>query len=95
VHVQTGKLARHFGLSERGELAVGKRADVTIFDLAEVEMRAQKKIYDVPDGEGGTTWRWTRDPAPVRWTFVEGVPTFENGAHTKARPGRFLAPLPR
>lgn len=92
VHVQTGKLARHFGLSDRGEIAVGKRADLTVFDLAEVEIRAQKKIFDVPDGEGGMTWRWTRDPAPVRLTLTEGVPTFDHGKCTPARPGRMLRP---
>ncbi len=93
VHVQTGKLARHFGLGDRGELRVGMKADVTVFDLDEVEIRAQKKIYDVPDGAGGRTWRWTRDPAPVRLTLVEGIPTFEDGAFTPARPGRMLSPV--
>ncbi len=92
VHVQTGKLARHFGLADRGEIRVGMKADLTVFDLAEVEMRAQKKTYDVPDGAGGMNWRWTRDPAPVRLTLVDGVPTFENGAFTDARPGQMLAP---
>ena len=92
VHVQTAKLARHFGLADRGEIAVGKRADLTVFDLDEVEMRPQKKTYDVPDGEGGATWRWTRDPAPVRLTLANGVPTFEDGKCTPARPGEMLAP---
>ena len=62
------------------------------FDLDEVEMRPQKKTYDVPDGEGGATWRWTRDPAPVRLTLANGVPTFEDGKCTPARPGEMLAP---
>ncbi len=92
VHVQTGKLARHFGLLDRGEVAVGRPADLTVFDLDEVEMRPQQKVYDVPDGAGGLTWRWTRDPAPVRLTLVDGVPTFEDGKFTSARPGRMLAP---
>jgi hypothetical protein len=65
---------------------------MTVFDLSEMEIRPQKKIYDVPDGAGGMTWRWTRDPAPVRLTLAEGVATFEHGRHTAARPGRFLAP---
>jgi N-acyl-D-aspartate/D-glutamate deacylase len=93
VHVQTGKLARHFGLLDRGEIAVGKRADLTVFDLAEVDVRPQKKVFDVPDGAGGNTWRGTRDPAPVRLTLVDGVPTFENGVFTQARPGRMLSPI--
>lgn len=92
VHVQTGKLANHFGLVDRGEIAIGKRGDVTVFSLDEVEMRPQKKIYDVPDGKGGHTWRWTRDPAPVRLTLANGVATFENGTFTKARPGEMIRP---
>lgn len=92
VHVQTGKLARFFGFGDRGEIAVGKRADLTVFDLAELERRPKRKVHDVPDGQGGTTWRWTRDPAPVRLTLVDGVATFEAGRATGARPGTMLAP---
>jgi N-acyl-D-amino-acid deacylase len=92
IHIQTGKLARHFGFTDRGELAVGKRADVTVFALDEVERREKKKISDVPDGKGGHTWRWTRDPAPMRLTLVGGVPTFDDGKSTGARPGEMLSP---
>jgi probable F420-dependent oxidoreductase len=92
VHAQTGKLADHFGFRDRGELRVGKRADVTVFALDEVELRPQRKTFDVPDGEGGCTWRWTRDPAPVRLTLVNGVPTFVDGKSTSARPGVMLSP---
>lgn len=94
VHSQTGKLADHFGLTDRGRIAVGKRADVTVFDLGEIERREKRKISDVPDGKGGMTWRWTRDPAPMRLTVTNGVPTFEEGKSTGARPGEMLAPLP-
>ena len=33
--------------------------------------------YFVADGEGGHTWRWTRDPAPVRLTIANGEVTFD------------------
>lgn len=92
VHVQTGKLARHFGFAGRGEIAVGKRADLAVFALDEIAMRPTRKTSDVPDGHGGTTWRWTRDPAPMRLTLVGGVATFEDGKSTGARPGEMLAP---
>lgn len=92
VHVQTGKLARHFGLTDRGELAVGKRADITVLHLDEVQDQPMKRVYDVPDGKGGHTWRWTRDPAPVRLTLVNGEATFSGGAQTEARPGAMLSP---
>jgi N-acyl-D-aspartate/D-glutamate deacylase len=92
VHVQTGKLAKHFALADRGELKVGKRADVTVFHLDEIAHREMRKVYDVPDGQGGHGWRWTRDAAPVRLTLVNGVPTFEDGQFTQAYPGQLLRP---
>ena len=92
VHVQTGKAARHFGLGDRGQIAVGKRADLVVFALDEIETRPKRKVYDVPDGKGGHTWRWTRDPAPMRLTLVNGVATFSDGKATGSRPGVMLSP---
>lgn len=90
VYSQTGKLAAHFGFTDRGELKVGKRADVTVFALDEIERRKKYKTNDVPDGKGGHTWRWTRDPAPVRITIVNGEVTFENNSPTGAMPGMMV-----
>jgi N-acyl-D-aspartate/D-glutamate deacylase len=92
VHIQTGKLARHFGFHDRGVLQAGKRADLTVFNLDEVQEREMKRVYDVPDGKGGFTWRWSRDPAPVRMTMVNGEVTFDGQKSTAARPGEMLAP---
>ncbi|MES2264416.1 MAG: amidohydrolase family protein [Pseudomonadota bacterium] len=92
VHVQTGKLAQHFSLGDRGEIKVGKRADITVFHLDEIAHREMKKVYDVPDGNGGKGWRWTRDAAPVRLTVVNGQPTFDGGRFTEAFPGQLIGP---
>jgi N-acyl-D-amino-acid deacylase len=92
VHVMTGKLATHFFLNDRGVIAPGKRADITVFNLDEVTYQPFEKAWDVPDGKGGTTWRFTRKAAPMRLTLVNGEPTFENGAYTGAKPGQFLSP---
>ncbi len=92
VHVMTGKLAEHFFLPDRGVIAQGKRADITVFDLDEVTYQPFEKAWDVPDGKGGMTWRFTRQAAPMRLTLVNGEPTFENGAYTGAKPGQFLSP---
>jgi len=92
VHVQTGKLARYFNFSDRGELRPGMRADVVVFRLDEIERREMEKVYDVPDGRGGKIWRWTRPPAPVRLTLVNGEATFVEGHATTARPGVMLSP---
>ncbi|MBH0779783.1 N-acyl-D-amino-acid deacylase family protein [Nocardia bovistercoris] len=92
VHVLTGKLAAFFGLNQRGTLEVGKVADITVFDLDEIERRPEEKIYDVWDGRGGRTYRYTRAAAPMRITLVNGVPTFDNGAFTGRFPGEFVGP---
>ena len=92
VHVMTGKLAEHFFLADRGVIAPGKRADIAVFNLDEIQRQPMEKAHDVPDGRGGVTWRFTRKPMPTRLTLVNGVPTFENGAYTGATPGQFLSP---
>jgi N-acyl-D-amino-acid deacylase len=92
VHVLTGKLANFFGLNDRGLIEVGKTADITVFNLQEIERRPEEKIWDVWDGEGGRTYRYTRAPAPMRLTLVRGVPIFDHGAFTGRFPGAFVGP---
>ena len=93
IHVLTGKLAEHFFLHDRGVITPGKRADICVFNLNEIQRQPMHKAHDVPDGRGGTTWRFTRKPMPPRLTLVNGVPTFENGAYTGQTPGQFLSPV--
>jgi N-acyl-D-amino-acid deacylase len=88
----TGKLAGHFNLNDRGVIAVGKRADIAVFNMDEIQRREMVKAHDVPDGRGGKTWRFTRAAMPTRLTLVNGEATFENGAFTGAMPGKFLSP---
>jgi N-acyl-D-aspartate/D-glutamate deacylase len=92
VHVLTGKLAAFFGLADRGVLKPGYRADITVFNLAEIERRPVEKRFDVPGGEGGLSWRFTRPAAPMRLTLVNGIETFDGRSFTGAMPGEFLSP---
>ncbi len=92
IHNLTGKLAAFFGLQERGVLAVGNIADITVFDLAKIERRPEEKIWDVWDGEGGRTYRYTRGAAPMKLTLVAGIPTFDHGTFTGRFPGNFVGP---
>lgn len=92
VHSMTGKLAEHFHLTDIGRIAVGKRADIVVFDFNEVRQHDMEKVYDVTDGKGGTTWRYTRQAAPMRLTLVNGEAIFRDGAYTGAKPGAFLEP---
>jgi N-acyl-D-aspartate/D-glutamate deacylase len=92
VHVMTGKQAEHFNFADRGELKPGYRADIAVFNLEEVQARPLKRSFDVPDGQGGFTWRFSRDAAPMRLTLVNGEPTFEDGKFTERFPGEFVSP---
>ncbi len=51
-------------------------------------VRTEYKAYDIPVGRNGHTWRWTRDPAPIRLTVANGEAIFANGETTGARPGQ-------
>jgi len=92
VNVLTHKLASFFGLTDRGALKPGLKADITVFNIDEIERRPEYKAWDVPDGEGGRTYRYSRPPAPMRLTMVNGVPTFEAGAFTGNFPGQYIGP---
>lgn len=92
VHMLTWRLAEFFGLHDRGLIREGMAADITVFNLDEIEMRPEKKTWDVWDGTGGRTYRYTRDPAPMRLTLVNGEPTFDRGEFAGRYPGRFIGP---
>jgi N-acyl-D-aspartate/D-glutamate deacylase len=94
VHVMTGKLADFFGLTDRGLIQVGKIADIAVFNLDEIERRDEERLWDVPDGKGGRTYRYTRAAAPMRLTLVNGEPTFDNGRVSGRFPGAFVGPGP-
>lgn len=93
IHMLTWRLAEFFGLHDRGLIEVGKAADITVFNLDEIEMRPEKKVWDVWDGSGGRTYRYSRDPAPMRLTLVNGEPTFDRGEFTGRYPGQFIGPV--
>ena len=69
--------ARRMGLSDRGHLEEGMRADVVLFDPEKITDRAT--ITDPCAYSEG-----------VLWSFVNGVTVLEEGRSTGARPGRVL-----
>jgi N-acyl-D-amino-acid deacylase len=91
VHNITGKLADFFGFTDRGHIRVGRAADIVVFNLDEIERRPVERVFDVPDGKGGRTWRYTRPPAPMRLTLVNGVPTFDRGRFSGTYPGQVIS----
>jgi N-acyl-D-amino-acid deacylase len=79
IHKMTGLTANRFGIIDRGKLAAGAFADVTVFDPATVIDRA--------------TFTAPSEPSlGIRFVLVNGALVWREGNPTGARPGR---PLPR
>ena len=69
--------ARRMGLSDRGVLRTGMKADIVVFDPATVrDMATFEQPHQYAQG--------------VAVVVINGQVAFENGAVTAARPGRIL-----
>lgn len=77
VHKMTGLSASTFGLPDRGLIALGMKADITVFDPQTVIDRA---TYDAP----------ARMAAGIDHVFVNGTLAWTQQAETTVRSGRFL-----
>ena len=86
VHKQTKRNADLFGMHDRGEIAVGKRADLNLFDLSRLALGPLEVHADLPAGGQ----RILQGAEGYLATFVAGVKTRENDADTGARPGRVI-----
>jgi N-acyl-D-amino-acid deacylase len=69
--------ATNLGLSDRGRLAAGARADVVVFDPDRIQDHA---TFEDPH----------RFASGIRDVFVNGVATLRDGEHTGARAGRVV-----
>jgi N-acyl-D-amino-acid deacylase len=83
---QTSETADFFGLSDRGRLAPGLRADVNLIDFDGLRLHQPELVNDLPAGGR----RFVQRVDGYRATLVAGVPIFEDGEHTGALPGRLV-----
>jgi len=81
---QTLNNANMYGLTDRGSLEIGKRADVNIIDLENLETGRPEAHYDLPVGGR----RIMQPVQGYKATFVNGVQTRKDDQDTGARPGR-------
>lgn len=83
---QTSETANFFGLTDRGRLAPGLRADVNVIDFDGMRMQKPELIHDMPANGRRFVQRVTGYEA----TVVAGQPIFERGEHTGALPGKLV-----
>jgi N-acyl-D-aspartate/D-glutamate deacylase len=84
VHKMTGSNASLYGFADRGEVAVGKRADLNVIDFDRLRIKAPELRYDLPAGAS----RIVQGAEGYLATLVNGVVTRRQDADTAARPGR-------
>lgn len=83
----TGQPAAAFGLSDRGRVAPGFRADLVAFDPATIGPGPTQRVWDQPGG----TDRLVSRGRGIEHVWVNGVATREHGADREGvRPGRLL-----
>jgi N-acyl-D-aspartate/D-glutamate deacylase len=86
VRKQSHDTAQLFGLTDRGMIAEGKKADLNIIDLDRLTLHAPRMAYDLPAGGH----RLVQGASGYTATVVSGVVTRRDGVDTGARPGRLV-----
>lgn len=86
IRKMTSDTAALYGLTDRGVIAVGKRADLNIIDLDRLTLRRPELHHDLP---GGAPRLLQRAEGYVA-TIVSGQVVVRDGVDTGARPGALL-----
>lgn len=82
----TSQPAHVIGITDRGTLEVGKRADVNVIDYEKVGQYLPEYVHDFPNGAG----RYTQPGCGFKATICNGEIVTEDDQLTGARPGRIL-----
>jgi N-acyl-D-amino-acid deacylase len=83
---QTSETADFFGLSDRGRLTPGLRADINIIDYDKLQVQKPELVHDMP----ANGRRFVQKVDGYETTFVAGTQIFERGTHTGALPGKLV-----
>ena len=86
VKKQSRDTALAYGLTDRGMIAPGLRADINIVDFDRLEVSLPQVVHDLPAGGKRVLQR----AEGYDHTFVAGIETFQNGEPTGERPGRLV-----
>ena len=83
---QTSDTAELMGLSDRGTIEEGKRADLNLIDWQALQLRPPEILFDLPAGGK----RLVQRVDGYRATLVAGVTICEDGEPTGAFPGKLV-----
>ena len=86
VFKQSYNNAKLYGLTDRGSIEVGKRADINVIDHQNLALGALAVHNDLPAGGN----RILQSSIGYIATFVNGVQTRSHDEDTGARPGRLI-----
>ena len=86
VRKQTAGTAAVVGLTDRGTIEVGRKADLNVIDFDHLTLHGPRSVDDLPAGGR----RILQDATGYVATIVSGVVTRRNGQDTGARPGRLV-----
>jgi N-acyl-D-aspartate/D-glutamate deacylase len=86
VKMQTSDTATLYGMTDRGVIAEGKKADINVIDHEHLTLHHPRPAFDLPAGGR----RLLQDVSGYVATIVSGVVTRRDGKDTGARPGRLV-----
>ncbi|WP_417519043.1 N-acyl-D-amino-acid deacylase family protein [Minwuia sp.] len=86
VKKQTRDTARAYGITDRGTIETGMKADLNVIDFQNLSVTMPEVVYDLPAGGR----RLIQRANGYRHTFKAGQETVANGELTGARPGGLM-----
>ena len=84
----TSDITHGWGFNDRGLLAIGKKADITLFDADNIAPLMPETANDLPL----QAVRLRQEATGIHATVVNGKILIRNGEHMGALPGRILKP---
>ena len=86
ISMQTLETSRLLGISDRGVLKEGYKADINVIDFDNLTLHEPEVLYDLPAGGR----RLVQKASGYEYTIVSGQIAFENGEATGALNGRLI-----
>jgi N-acyl-D-aspartate/D-glutamate deacylase len=86
IRKQSRDTAHLFGLTDRGTIEPGKKADINVIDLNALTLHPAAMAFDLPAGGN----RILQGASGYAATIVSGTVTRRNDVDTGARPGRLV-----